>query len=121
MKVCNSCSQPRSLNSFAKDKRNKDGLFGRCNNCINEARRNKYANDKDHQEKLKQRQKRYNGYANEKAKRHIEQISDTYVIAEIKRGTSLTTKDVRKHPELIEAKRQLIKHKRKLRSWELKQ
>jgi len=47
-----------------------------------------------------------------KQKKNIFEISDTYVIAELKRGTTLTTKDIRKFPELIEAKRQTIKNKR---------
>lgn len=93
----------------AKDNRNKDGLQKRCNNCENEIRRNRY---KLNPNKYKERQKKYNGYALEKAKKHIETISDIYIIAELKRGTDLTTKDIRKHPELIEAKRQIIKNKR---------
>jgi hypothetical protein len=97
----------------AKDKRNKDGLQAKCNSCYNELRRLRY---KSNPNKYRERQKKYNGYALEKAKKHIEIISDTYVIAELKRGTNLTTKEVRKYPELIEAKRQIIKNKRLCRT-----
>ena len=92
-----------------KDKRNKDGLQNKCNDCFNEKRRERYSLNPD---KYKQRQKKYNSYALQKAKKHIKEISDTYVIAELKRGTSLTTKEIRKFPELIETKRQIIKNKR---------
>jgi acetyl-CoA carboxylase beta subunit len=93
----------------AKDKRNKDGLQAKCNDCYNEKRRLVY---KDNPDKFKERQKKYNDYALTKAKKHIETISDTYVIAELKRGTNLTTPEIRNYPELIEAKRQIIKNKR---------
>lgn len=93
----------------AKDKRNKDGLQKRCNDCENKIRRNRY---KLNPNKYKQRQKKYKEYALNKAKFHSENLTDTYIIAELKRGTDLTTKDIRKYPELIETKRQIIKNKR---------
>lgn len=93
----------------AKDKRNKDGLQNKCNDCLNKIRRQKYAANP---EPFRTRQKKYNNYALQKAKKHISDISDTYVISELKRGTSLTTEDIRKYPELIETKRQIIKIKR---------
>jgi hypothetical protein len=108
MKLC-SCGDEIT----AKDKRNKDGLQNKCNGCLNDARRLRYSLNPT---KHRQRQKNYSEYANQKAKRHIETISDTYVIAELKRGTGLTTADIRKHPELIEAKRQLIKNYRLCRT-----
>lgn len=104
MKIC-VCGNIVTL----KDKRNKDGYQAKCNECYNENRRLKY---KQNPLKHRERQKKYNNYALEKAKKHIEKISDTYVIAELKRGTDLTTNDIRKHPELIELKRQIIKNKR---------
>lgn len=92
-----------------KDKRNKDGFQSKCNSCLNEIRRFRY---KENPKQYRDRQKKYKDYANQKAKRHINTISDTYVISELKRGTNLTSLDIRKHPELIEAKRQLIKNYR---------
>lgn len=111
-KKCNKCNQDKSISEFGKDSRNKDGLQGRCKKCQNERRRERYATDPVHRVKTKERQKKYNSYALTKAKRHVSEISDTYVIAELKRGTSLSTEDIRKYPELIEAKRQVIKNKR---------
>ena len=108
MKLCN-CGNEITQ----KDKRNKDGLQNKCNNCYNEKRRLRYAEDPM---KYRERQKKYNSYALQKATKHIKEISDTYVIAELKRGTSLTTKDIRKFPELIETKRQIIKNKRLCRT-----
>ena len=107
MKTCKTCKLPKE--DFGKDKRNKDGLQAECNECINKRRRERYAKNP---EKYKEQQKKYNKYALEKAKKHIKEISDTYVIAELKRGTTLTTKDIREFPELIELKRQTIKNKR---------
>lgn len=92
-----------------KDKRAKDGFQKKCNNCYNEKRRLKYKLDPV---PFLEYQKKYNVYALEKAKKHIREISDTYVIAELKRGTNLKTVDIRKYPELIELKRQIIKNKR---------
>jgi hypothetical protein len=92
-----------------KDKRNKDGLQNKCNNCLNQVRREKY---KLNPCKHKERQKKYNKYALQKSKKHIKEISDTYVIAELKRGTTLNTEDIKKFPDLIETKRQIIKNKR---------
>lgn len=107
MKNCYTCRELK--NDFGKDKRNKDGLQATCNDCKNKARRLKYS---ENPLKYRERQKKYNNYALQKAKKHIFDISDTYVIAELKRGTTLTTKDIRKFPELIELKRQTIKNKR---------
>lgn len=104
MKTCK-CGNEITL----KDKRNKDGFQNKCNDCLNEKRRERYSFNP---EKYKKRQKKYNSYALKKAKKHIKEISDTYVISELKRGTSLTTEDIRKFPELIEVKRQIIKNKR---------
>lgn len=97
---------------FGNDKRNNDGKQGRCYKCCNEVRSLRYLNNKYYRDKQRERQKKYSNYANKNAKEHIKKISDFYVIKELKRGTNLTTEDVKKHPELIETKRQLIKNKR---------
>jgi len=97
----------------AKDKRNKDGYQKRCNDCINDIRRKRY---KDNPQKYRDRQKKYNDYALAKQLNHIATISDVYVISELKRGTNLTTKEIRQFPELIETKRQIIKNKRLCRT-----
>jgi len=104
MKLCNCGKQVT-----AKDKRNKDGLQKKCNICYNGIRNKRY---KENPNPIKQRQKKYNNYQAKKQKEHARLITDTYVIAELKRGTTLTTKDIIKFPELIETKRQIIKNKR---------
>ena len=45
----------------------------------------------------------------------IESLSDRYVIANILHGSSLTTAEIREHPELIELRRELIKTRRYIR------
>lgn len=110
-KKCNHCHLPNK--EYTTDKRNSDGLQGTCNDCRNSKRRLLYSNDPIPH---RIRQRNYNDYALEKAKRHIREISDTYVIAELKRGTELTTADIRKFPEMIEAKRQILINKRVLKN-----
>lgn len=107
MKICKTCKE--SNKTFLKDKRTTDGFQRECTDCINSRRRFKYS---ENPQKYKDKQRKYNAYALQKAKKNIFEISDTYVIAELKRGTTLTTKDIRKFPELIKAKRQTIKNKR---------
>lgn len=115
MKNCKICNVAKPLSDFGKDKRNKDGKQGKCYECRNEIRRTRYSEDEEYRNSQKERQKKYNDYANQNAKKHIANLSDFYIIKEIKRGTNLTTEDVKKHPELIELKRQIIKNKRKCR------
>lgn len=114
MKYCIHCSTYKD--KFSPDKRNSDGLQAKCNDCANLERRKKYKEDLQYREKCKQRQKKYIDYAKQRAKRHSENLSDTYIIAELKRHTSLNTNDIRKYPELIELKRLLLKQYRLLRN-----
>ncbi len=102
MKICTDCGLPKE--HFPKDKRNKDGLQGRCTECRSKRRKGTHKHNPKN-----------NAYQLRKQLRHIEQLSDVYVIAELKRGTQLTTKDIRKHPELIELKRQVLINKRKIK------
>lgn len=48
----------------------------------------------------------------EKDRRHRDELKDCYVIQKIIRGTELNAQDIRENPELIEAKRLIIKTKR---------
>ena len=115
MKTCKKCNTPKEPIFFPKDKRYKDGHFTTCSVCVNSRRRDRYSKDETHRDKLKQRQKKYHEYANKNAKKHIDNLSDFYIIKELKRGTNLTTEDIKKVPELIELKRTLIKIKRQCR------
>ena len=112
MKDCNRCKLPKDSGEYSPDKRSKDGLQGICRLCVNLARREQYQNDEAYRSKEKNRQRKYLGYANTNAKKHVESLSDFYIIKELKRGTALSTEDIKAHPELIEAKRQIIKNKR---------
>lgn len=111
-KICNSCLKNKKIYEFGNDKRNKDGKQGRCYDCCNYIRRLKYLNDVNYREKQKLMQKKYKKYANTNAKKHIKNLSDFYIIKELRRGTNLSTSDIKKHPEFIELKRQIIKNKR---------
>lgn len=112
IKNCKRCLNDKSIQLFGNEKRNKDGKQSRCYDCCNEVRRVKYSNDEEYRKKQKTRQKKYNKYANNNAKKHIKNLTDFYIIKELKRGTVLTTEDVKNHPDLIETKRQIIKNKR---------
>lgn len=98
--------------AFYSDSRNKDGLQGSCKNCQNLKRNERYLTDQDYAAKVKDNQKKYKEKASERAKKHIQNLSDFYIIKELKRGTQLTTEDIKKHPQLIAAKRELIRLKR---------
>ncbi|QIG62331.1 hypothetical protein [Tenacibaculum phage JQ] len=112
MKICNYCKEEKENKYFGKDKRNKDGLQGTCRKCCNEKRTERYKNNEAYRNKCKQRIKKYNKKANERAKKHVEQLTDFYLIASLKRGTNLTTEDIKQHPELIQAKKQIILNQR---------
>ena len=111
-KSCNKCSKDKSMDEFGNDSRNKDQKQSICYVCKNYSRRLKYTNNEEYREKEKNRQKKYNHSANIRARKHVKNLSDFYIIAELKRDTDLTTEDVKKHPELIETKRQILKNKR---------
>lgn len=74
----------------------------------------------DNKEKLKEDKLKYRIKNKDKAKLKVPfyskkartELQDHYVISQITRRSNLKSKDVRKHPELIEAKRLLIKTKR---------
>lgn len=111
-KICNKCKEPKELNLFHSDKRNKDGKQATCIMCYNETRNKRYREDSEYRNKQKKRQNKYLKKANLRAKKHIKELSDFYLIKSLKRGTNLTTEEIKKHPELIEAKKQIILNKR---------
>jgi len=105
LKQCNHCTKNRKLSSFSPDKRNKDGLQGICNYCRSEKRKGTHKHNPKN-----------NAYHLQKQLQHIAQVSEVYVIAELKRGTNLTTEDIRKYPNLIETKRKIIINKRAIKN-----
>jgi hypothetical protein len=111
-KICNKCLNNKSLSEFGNDKRNKDGKQGRCYSCCNDVRNMKYLKCNHYRDKERKRQKKYSKSSLERAKKHIKNLSDFYIIKELKRGTNLKTEDIKKYPEMIETKRQIIKNKR---------
>lgn len=111
MKKCNSCEET-DIENFGKDVRNKDGLQGKCRSCQNLSRRNRYKEDESYRELMKFRQLKHSKKANIRAKKHVKELSDFYVIASLKRGTNLTSDDIKKNPELIKLKKQIILNKR---------
>lgn len=113
-KRCNRCKQSLPATAFGKDNRTKkDGLQGQCRYCQNEVRRIRYAKDPSYNKRMRERQRKYNANANKRQRANIENFSDTYVIAALKRGTTLDTKDIRKYPELIETQRLIMQSRRK--------
>jgi hypothetical protein len=61
----------------------------------------------------KKRFKEHLSEINKKSSRKVrEQLFDSYVITKITRGSSLTRKEVKKHPMLIELKREIIRTRR---------
>lgn len=106
------------VDAFGPDKRAKDGLQSRCRDCQNKIRRERYANNIEYRSREKERQKKYNKYHLLRALSDVANFSDTYVIAALKRGTSLTTKEIREHPDLIESQRVIMKIRRKIKKWQ---
>lgn len=115
MIICKRCKDPKEKKYFPKDDKNKQGVSATCKPCKNEIRRLRYKNDTTYRNKQKDRQKRYNKDSLKRVSKGIKELSDVYIIASLKRGTDLTTKDIREVPELIKAKRQIIKNIRKCR------
>lgn len=116
MKTCNKCKKSKEESEFTFDKRNKDGLQGSCNCCKNNNRNLKYSTDLSYRELIKSKNKKYNQNSLIRVKKHISTLSDIYVIASLKRGTDLTTKDIRQFPNLIDLKRQELTIKRNLKN-----
>lgn len=70
------------------------------------------ANERRRLDKLKNGTDKYNI----QGRKEIENLTDGYVISKITRGSVLTTAQVRKCPELIEVKREIIKINRLIKN-----
>lgn len=95
-KKCIKCGITKPIDSFFVDRRLKDGHFGRCKECCKLWVQSK--------EVKARRVKQSSGYM----KRSKELLTDNYIVRQICHHNELTPDEVRKYPELIEAKRQLI-------------
>ncbi len=115
MIVCKKCKVSKEKKEFTKDKNHIHGIRYSCKECRNKKSRTRYAADSEFRDKVLKRCKQDNDKMLVRALRNTKELSDSYVIASLRRGTSLTSKDIRKHPELIKAKRQIIKNIRKCR------
>ncbi|GAB2540039.1 hypothetical protein [Rufibacter soli] len=102
-KVCIRCNIEKPLTEFFKDRRLRDGHFGRCKECSREWVQNP---------EVKARRSRQSGESIRRAK---EKLTDNYVARQLCHHTGLTPADVRQYPELIEATRTIIKTNRIIR------
>ena len=73
---------------------------------------NKLNYRKRHPEKDKEYARNNPEISRTKSKKGREELTDNYIAGRLTYNTNLTCSDVRKHPELIEVKRQIIKTKR---------
>lgn len=116
MKNCNKCGLPKEFSKYHSDKRNSDKLQGICKDCYNTTRNLKYALNIEYKRKILQRAKKYSSKSLIRQKQYIETFSDSYVIASLKRGTNLTTFDIKQYPDLIESQKQILIIKRKIKN-----
>lgn len=95
-KVCIKCEIEKDIDDFFRDRRLKDGRFGRCKQCSKEWVASREVKARRVEQGLSYMQNAR------------EQLTDNYIIREICHHNSLTPDDVRKYPELIKAKRAVI-------------
>lgn len=125
-KHCNKCKEKKPVSCFGYYKKSSDGLRSHCKDCRkieskqqlpnqNKRRSHRWHNDEDYRAKESKRHKKYNPKANERERNKIAEFSDNYVIKAIKRGTDLTTEDIKEYPMLIEVQREHMKLNRKLK------
>lgn len=95
-KVCIKCEVEKDVNDFFRDRRLKDGRFGRCKEC-----------SKEWVACIEVKARRVE-QASASLQRSKEILTDNYVVRQICHHNSLTPDDVRKYPELIKAKKVLM-------------
>ena len=96
LKICIKCKVPKSTTEFYVDNRLKDGHKGRCKLCCSEFLEREGVRER----RLKQ--------GSESIKRSKEKVTDNYVVRMLCHHTELTPDDIRKLPELIAIKKQII-------------
>lgn len=125
---CNKCKNQMTKNWFEKNKgykkkwRKENPEKAKEENLRAKPRTDKWRKENKKELKIKRARYRLKNIEHIKSKKPIEQkkareeLQDNYVISQITKRTKLTSKEVRKYPELIEAKRIIIKTKRLCRT-----
>ena len=126
-KECSKCNEIKSIDNYSKYKYKprKDGtqkiaLRPHCNKCKNEMTKNWFNKNegykkkwrKENPEKARKENKKRQKKHNEWSQKSRDKLTDSYVIGQITKRSILTAEIVKKHPELIEAKKIIIKTKR---------
>lgn len=121
---CNKCKIQMTKNWFDKNKcykqqwRKENTEKVKEYNLKSKSRTDKWRKENKEQIKVKKSKYRLENIKYIKSKKIIEQkiaiekLQDNYVISQITKRSKLTSKEVRKHPELIKVKRIIIKTKR---------
>jgi GTPase Era involved in 16S rRNA processing len=133
-KVCNKCKELLSIDNFRHKKvKTKIYITNDCKKCLyikNKDRVQKWKNNnkensiiyfrnyrKENIEKIKNYERKKYPEQNKKYNLDcINNLTDTYVIHKLVRGTNLKHSDIKQYPELIEAKRLQILTKRLCRA-----
>lgn len=97
-KFCKKCNQLKDTSCFRKRKHRNNHYSSPCKNCISK------------QDSIYKKRKRVNEA--ERERNETENLTDKYVIKLLREVSGLTSKEIRKYPELIEAKRLTLKIKR---------
>ena len=126
-KTCTKCKIIKSINNYSKykykpkkDGTQKTAIRAHCNDCKNEMTKNWFNNNKGYKKqwrkenpnKVKQENKKRQNKHNKWHQKERDKLKDSYVVKLITKRSSLTAETVRKHPELIEVKKIIIKTKR---------
>ena len=104
-KICSDCKEDKPIENFPYKTYRKDGSKNRkacCRECLSKQRKEWNKNNPE-------RQKKNNKKIRMRCKSYSADLADTYIISMLVSRSSLLTKDIRKYPELIEARRQIIK------------
>ncbi len=96
LKICLKCKIPKQKSEFHTDNRLKCGVKGKCKEC--------YRDYLEIPEFVKRRIRQ----STESIKRSKEKLTDNYIIRQLCHHNNLVPDDIRKYPELIKAKREIM-------------
>jgi len=125
---CNQCKNKMTKDWFIKNHgykkewRKQNPLKAKQENLKAKPRTDKWRKDNKQELKIKKAKYRLKNIEYIKSKKPAEEkkarkeLQDNYVISQLTKRSKLTSKDVRKYPELIEAKRLILKTKRLCRT-----